>query len=66
MIAGGESGAGYRPVNLAWARSLRDRCKDAGIPFFWKQWGGFTAKSGGRLLDDRVWDEYPVALAERA
>jgi protein gp37 len=66
MIAGGESGAGYRPVNLAWARNLRDRCKDAGIPFFWKQWGGLTAKSGGRLLDDRVWDEYPVALAEPA
>lgn len=66
VIAGGESGAGYRPVNLAWARNLRDRCNDAGIPFFWKQWGGFTAKSGGRLLDDRLWDEYPVALAERA
>lgn len=66
VIAGGESGAGYRPVSLAWARGLRDRCKDAAIPFFWKQWGGFTAKSGGRVLDDRIWDEYPVALAGRA
>lgn len=66
VIGGGESGAGYRPVDLAWARALRDRCNEARVAFFWKQWGGFTAKSGGRLLDDRTWDEYPVPLSESA
>lgn len=63
VIGGGESGAGARPVDIAWARELRDRCEAEGVHFFWKQWGGFTPKSGGRVLDGRTWDEYPVALA---
>lgn len=62
VIGGGESGIGHRPCDPAWARSLRDRCVDQGIAFFWKQWGGRTPKSGGRLLDDREWSQYPVAL----
>ena len=66
VIAGGESGPSCRPVDLEWARGIRDRCKESGIAFFWKQWGGFTAKAGGRLLDERTWDEYPVALRMRA
>lgn len=63
VIGGGESGRGHRPCDPAWARSLRDQCVEAGVAFFWKQWGGFTPKSGGRLLDGREWNEYPVALA---
>jgi protein gp37 len=59
VIGGGESGSGHRAVNPAWARSLRDSCAAYGVAFFWKQWGGRTPKSGGRLLDDRTWDEYP-------
>jgi len=66
IIGGGESGAGARPVDIAWARELRDKCRRAGIAFFWKQWGGFTAKSGGRELDGRTWDEYPVELEQTA
>lgn len=66
VIGGGESGPGYRPVDLSWARGLRDRCKAAGVAFFWKQWGGATAKSGGRLLDDRTWDEYPRPIERMA
>lgn len=65
MIGGGESGAGHRPVALEWARSLRDRCGEAGIAFFWKQWGGYTPKAGGRLLDGRLWDEYPMRDPDR-
>ena len=38
-IVGGESGHGARPMQAEWARNLRDECKDAGIPFFFKQWG---------------------------
>jgi protein gp37 len=63
VIGGGESGPGCRPVDLTWARGLRDHCTAAGVAFFWKQWGGFTAKAGGRTLDDRTWDEYPIPLA---
>ena len=60
VIGGGESGRGFRPCELAWARGLRDLCKREGVAFFWKQWGGATAKSGGRLLDGQTWDDYPA------
>lgn len=43
LIVGGESGPGARPMNLAWARSLRDQCQAAGVPFFFKQWGEWVA-----------------------
>jgi protein gp37 len=46
---------------LEWVRSLRDQVTVAGIPFFFKQWGGPTPKSAGRLLDGRTWDETPGA-----
>ena len=62
VIGGGESGAGYRPVQLEWARALRDLCSEASVPFFWKQWGGRTSKSGGRELDGRTYSEYPAEL----
>jgi protein gp37 len=43
LIVGGESGPGARPINLTWARSLRDQCQAAGVPFFFKQWGEWVA-----------------------
>ncbi len=67
VIAGGESGPNARPVDADWVRQLRDLTTRAGVPFFFKQWGGLTAKAGGRLLDGRTWDEYPdPRLAARA
>lgn len=42
VICGGESGPGARPMHPDWARSLRDQCKAAGVPFFFKQWGEWT------------------------
>lgn len=39
MIVGGESGPHARPMDPAWARSIRDQCQAAGVPFFYKQWG---------------------------
>lgn len=62
VIGGGESGRGFRPVDPEWARGLRDLCKRSNVAFFWKQWGGPTSKSGGRLLDDEFWNQYPVEL----
>ena len=62
VIGGGESGSAARPCRAEWARALRDRCVEHSVAFFWKQWGGRTAKSGGRVLDGRTWDEYPAEL----
>lgn len=60
VITGGESGPGARPCDPAWVRDIRDRCLSAGVAFYHKQWGGRTPKSGGRELDGRIWDEYPL------
>ncbi len=59
LIAGGESGPGYRPVKEEWLFELRDRCLTSDVAFFFKQWGGVRSKTGGRLLDGRTWDEMP-------
>jgi protein gp37 len=64
VIVGGESGPAARPMNPTWARSVRDQCTAADVAFFFKQWGGRTPKSGGRLLDDRTWDQFPEPIAE--
>lgn len=64
VIAGGESGQGHRPLDLDWVRDIRDRCGVDGIPFFFKQVGGRTPKSGGRILDGRTWDGYPAGSGE--
>jgi protein gp37 len=63
VIAGGESGPHYRPMQLAWARSIRDACQADGVPFFFKQWGGRTPKAAGRELDGRIWNEMPTVKA---
>jgi hypothetical protein len=44
-------------------RSLRDQCQAAGVPFFFKQWGGVNKKKTGRQLDGRTYDEMPSAPA---
>jgi protein gp37 len=60
VIVGGESGPGARPMHPDWARSIRDQCLLAEVKFFFKQWGGFRPKSGGRKLDEREWNDFPV------
>lgn len=92
VIVGGESGPHARPMHPDWARSIRDQCQEAGVPFFFKQWGEYIfpsqlfygssaignlvdiesnpaswhqwrvgKKEAGRLLDGRVWNEFPEA-----
>ena len=63
VIVGGESGAGARPMNLAWVEDIRDQCICASVPFFFKQWGGVNKKKNGRLLDGQIWDEMPIGMA---
>jgi protein gp37 len=66
VIVGGESGPDHRPMRKEWVLDLRDRCQAAGVPFFFKQWGGPTPKSGGRVLEERTWDEMPPLASARA
>jgi protein gp37 len=63
VIAGGESGHGARPMHADWVRSLRDQCAAAGVPFFFKQWGGVRKKKAGRELDGRTHDDQPAHAA---
>ncbi len=67
VICGGESGAGARPMNVKWARQLRDQCSEAAVPFLFKQWGDHDAKGvrvgkkvAGRTLDGVIHDGYPL------
>ncbi len=62
VIVGGESGPGHRPMKREWVVEVRDQCVAAKVPFFFKQWGGFRPKSGGRELDGLTWDEFPKFL----
>jgi protein gp37 len=59
VIVGGESGPGARPMQQAWVVSLRDQCRRARVPFFFKQWGGTQKSRSGRLLAGRTYDEFP-------
>ncbi|MFH1022683.1 MAG: phage Gp37/Gp68 family protein [Planctomycetota bacterium] len=63
VIVGGESGPGARLIDSDWILDIRDQCLMAKVPFFFKQWGGVHKKRTGRLLEGRMWDEMPVALA---
>jgi protein gp37 len=60
VIVGGESGINHRPMKKRWVTSIRDQCVDAGVPFFFKQWGGRTPKKGGRCLEGEYWDGRPA------
>jgi protein gp37 len=59
LIAGGESGPGFRAPDPEWIRSARQACVVAGVPFFFKQWGGLRPKTGGAALDGREWKQFP-------
>ncbi|HEX9944754.1 MAG TPA: phage Gp37/Gp68 family protein [Thermoanaerobaculia bacterium] len=59
VIVGGESGPGARPIEESWVLEIRDQCRRAGIPFFFKQWGGRRKAQAGRELRGRTYDEFP-------
>ena len=63
VIVGGESGPGARPMRKEWVLSIRDQCRRASVPFFFKQWGGTRKKKAGRELEGRTWDEMPALTA---
>ncbi len=59
VIVGGESGAGARPMDISWVRSIKAQCERASVPFFFKQWGGVRKSETGRTLDGRTFDDMP-------
>jgi protein gp37 len=64
MIVGGESGPGARPIDAHWVRSLRRQCRGSSVKFFFKQWGGVRKHLTGRMLDGRVYNEFPERAVE--
>jgi protein gp37 len=73
VIVGGETGPGARPMQSDWARSLREQCKAAKVPFFFKKHGDWWCKEfskrpqwrENRQLDGHEWNEYPVEVANK-
>lgn len=66
VIVGGESGPRARPMELQWVREIKDLCAEKGVDFFFKQWGGRTAKSGGRQLDGVEHNAMPLHIRARS
>jgi protein gp37 len=62
VIVGGESGPGARPMDEEWVIDIRNRCADAGVAFFFKQWGGVRKSATGRTLQGRTYDEMPELM----
>jgi protein gp37 len=60
VIVGGESGPKARPVEEDWVIDIRDQCLSDRVPFFFKQWGGFRPKAGGKQLEGVEWSEFPA------
>ena len=65
VIVGGESGPRARPMEPAWVEKIHLQCHRAGVPFFFKQWGGVQKKRTGRMLHGRTYDELPAIAEQR-
>jgi protein gp37 len=59
VIVGGESGPRARPMQRGWALSILRQCREARVPFFFKQWGGARKDLTGRKLNGRIYSEMP-------
>jgi len=60
VIVGGESGPGARPIKKEWVIGIKEKCEQAGIPFFFKQWGGVQKWKNGHSLDGREYRNMPL------
>ena len=69
VVVGGESGPGARPMHPDWARSLRDQCTAAGVPFLFKQWGAWLdeaqATASGHAPGPGMFDRYGQPISDR-
>lgn len=64
VIVGGESGTKPRSMDSNWVLDIQQQCKNACVPFFFKQWGGRNKKEAGRLLNGQTYNEMPQILIE--
>jgi protein gp37 len=62
VIVGGESGRSPRPLSESWVLDIQTQCEKAGVPFFFKQWGGRNKKQSGRVLKGRTWNAMPEGV----
>lgn len=60
VIVGGESGRRPRPMKPEWVFEIHNRCVEAKVPFFFKQWGGTNKKKTGRVLKGKTYSEMPI------
>jgi len=72
VIVGGESGSRARPMDKEWVLNIKQQCETLGIAFFFKQWGTWgedgikrSKKSNGKLLEGRVWQQYPEIIKQQ-
>jgi len=65
VIVGGESGPRARPMKEEWVLEVKNLCERAGVPFFFKQWGGVNKKKAGRMLQGKTWDQYPKTYGQQ-
>jgi len=70
VVVGGESGSKARPMKKKWVLEIQEKCIEASIPFFFKQWGEYDEfgkrvgkKKAGRVLEGKTWNEMPPVLA---
>src|ERR1035437_1249938 len=62
VIVGGESGRTPRPIKEEWVIDIKEQCKNTGVAFYFKQWGGTNKKKAGRLLEGKRYDKMPKKL----
>jgi protein gp37 len=60
VIVGGESGRTPRPIKQEWVLNIKDQCKNAGVAFYFKQWGGTNKRKAGKMLEGKVYIEIPL------
>ena len=60
VIVGGESGRKPRPMDVDWVVEIHEKCRDADVAFFFKQWGGTNKKKAGRSLNGQTYSEMPI------
>ena len=62
VIVGGESGPGAREMRKGWVEGILKQCRDAKVPFFFKQWGIVRKDLTGRNLNGRIYNEFPQSI----
>jgi len=60
VIVGGESGRTPRPIKEEWVADIQHQCEQAGVAFYFKQWGGTNKKKAGKSLNGKVYNEMPM------